>query len=254
VYLREKIRAELYRELKTEAMQQFFIRQRYKNPLIKPFTSPGALIEYLHDRENPNLKQKNAILGSLIAAHQKDKNPIWKPLLSIIFWPAIEWVFFRQRNPYTDNDDLFLEVYWAFCEVLWTYPVKKRPHKVASNLKFEVLNLICQQQKKNWQHQYISQLAQQTSRLLKDKILALSTPDITAWDKPKEEELTKEDYRKLLSSGAITETDYLLLVGTKVYGRSLKELAREHNLSYEAAKKRRQRAERAARGLKKNGP
>jgi len=44
----------------------------------------------------------------------------------------------------------------------------------------------------------------------------------------------------------------LLLVGTQVYGRSLAECARESGLSYEAAKKRQQRAIRAIGGLPRN--
>ena len=53
--------------------------------------------------------------------------------------------------------------------------------------------------------------------------------------------------RRHMEAGRITEFDYLLLVGTRVYRKPLAEYAREVGVSYEKAKKRRQRAERKLR-------
>ena len=49
--------------------------------------------------------------------------------------------------------------------------------------------------------------------------------------------------RAHMDAGRITEADFLLLVGTRVYGRSVANYARETGLGYQVAKKRRQRAE-----------
>ena len=46
-----------------------------------------------------------------------------------------------------------------------------------------------------------------------------------------------------MESGRITEVDFLLLVGTRVYGQSVADYSREAGLSYQLVKKRRQRAE-----------
>jgi hypothetical protein len=47
------------------------------------------------------------------------------------------------------------------------------------------------------------------------------------------------------AAGRIGDADFLLLVGIHVYGQSLADYARKAGLSYEAAKKRHQRAMRA---------
>jgi hypothetical protein len=54
-------------------------------------------------------------------------------------------------------------------------------------------------------------------------------------------------FRHHLDAGRIGEVDFNLLVGTRVYGKLLRECAEEAGLSYQAAKKRRQRAEAAIR-------
>jgi len=60
-----------------------------------------------------------------------------------------------------------------------------------------------------------------------------------------EEELNRQwrrrFFERLRDRGSLKEEDYLLLLGTEVYGRSLQNEARMMGLSYEAAKKRRQR-------------
>ncbi len=55
----------------------------------------------------------------------------------------------------------------------------------------------------------------------------------------------QERLREHLNAGRITEADFLLLIGTRVYGKSVADCARETGLDYQVAKKRRQRAEAA---------
>jgi hypothetical protein len=56
-----------------------------------------------------------------------------------------------------------------------------------------------------------------------------------------------ERLRQHMNAGRITEADFLLLVGTRVYGKSVADYAREAGMTYQVAKKRRQRAEAAIR-------
>jgi hypothetical protein len=61
------------------------------------------------------------------------------------------------------------------------------------------------------------------------------------------QELEIRRLREHQEAGRITEADYLLLVGTRVYGKPVVDYAREMGLAYQTAKKRRQRAEAAIR-------
>ena len=63
------------------------------------------------------------------------------------------------------------------------------------------------------------------------------------------QELEIRRLREHLEAGRITEADYLLLVGTRVYGTPVVDYAREKGLAYQAVKKRRQRVEAAIRGF-----
>jgi len=53
--------------------------------------------------------------------------------------------------------------------------------------------------------------------------------------------------RSHMKAGRISEADFHLIVGTRLYGKLVREYAAEAGISFEAAKKRRQRAEAAIR-------
>ena len=63
------------------------------------------------------------------------------------------------------------------------------------------------------------------------------------------QELEIRRLREHLEAGRITEADFLLLVGTRVYGKPVADYAREMGLDYQVGKKRRQRAEAAIRAF-----
>jgi hypothetical protein len=48
-----------------------------------------------------------------------------------------------------------------------------------------------------------------------------------------------------IAKGVLSESEYFLIVGTRIYGRHLKDVAARVGLNYQVAKKRRQRAEAA---------
>ena len=60
--------------------------------------------------------------------------------------------------------------------------------------------------------------------------------------------------RAHLAAGRLSEPDFFLLVGTRVYAGSLADYAREAGLDYQVAKKRRQRAEAALRRYERQSP
>ena len=68
------------------------------------------------------------------------------------------------------------------------------------------------------------------------------------------QEIEIERLREHLDAGRITEADFLLLIGTRVYGKSVADYAREAGLDYQVAKKRRQRAEAVIRRFEKEKP
>ena len=65
---------------------------------------------------------------------------------------------------------------------------------------------------------------------------------IAAFELREEKEPEVRELRTHLEAGRLSEGDFLLLVGTEVYGLSVADTARLAGLEYELAVKRRQRA------------
>ena len=74
---------------------------------------------------------------------------------------------------------------------------------------------------------------------------------VAAFELREAQELEIRRLREHVEAGRITEADYLLLVGTRVYGKPVADYAREKGLAYQAVKKRRQRVEAVIRGFEK---
>ena len=84
------------------------------------------------------------------------------------------------------------------------------------------------------------------------KVADLNGIDFEGIDRRIAQEAEIERLRDHLAAGRITEADFLLIVGTRVYGQSIPAYARAAGLKKEAAKKRRLRAEAAIRHYEKD--
>jgi hypothetical protein len=188
------------------------------------------------------------ILCAIFERHREDGDPAWRTILLLLHWHVLELIWSRARRLDDDGVARWANVEWVFLQVICRLDVRQRPEGVAR----KIFNDTCH----DLRALYRSERLEADAPWLQDDD---GNPiDISDWDRGFAEVDEAHDRAALLQlldglrrTGLLSEVDYLLLVGTEVYGRSLLECAAEAGLSYEAAKKRRQRAK-GAIGLSDN--
>ncbi len=192
--------------------------------------------------------QGDAILRAIFERHREDGDPAWRTILLLLHWHVLEIIWSRARRLDDDGEARWANVLWAFLKAVCRLDVRQRPEGIAR----KIFNDTCHDLRALYRRERFRAGAPWPEDDDGNPI------DIADWDRGFAEFDKAQDRADLLRrldqlrrSGHLPEVDYLLLVGTEVYNRSLQECANETGLSYEAAKKRRQRAK-GAIGLSDN--
>jgi hypothetical protein len=189
---------------------------------------------------------KDAVLLPIVQAHAEDHAPCWRTILLVIFWPGLESIWRRKRHWDSDPDALWANILWAFLQTVCRLDPSKRSSRLVQKVINDVFHRLHDEYRREWNRaarQTVTDPDELAGRDVEDKRGAAAA---TLWV---EQEARIAILKAHRAAGRISDTDFLLLVGTQVYGRSLAECARESGLSYEAAKKRQQRAIRGIGGL-----
>lgn len=203
-----------------------------------PAWLPGwpEVIEYL-DGLQPADPRKDCVLLPAFQQYQIDKDPSWFDVFTAIFWPSIEAVFTRKLGHYdTDPGELWVEVSSAFMQTVARLNVERRQDRIAPRVVNGIFHRLFEQYEPQW-------------RFRRRKWLMKNPPERRANDPAFEEfeiadlkETVCSEVREFSESGDIPRTDALILLGSLIYGTSIKDMARVDGVSYEVMKKRRQRA------------
>jgi len=253
-----------WEDLEREVLGREFgrcFKQRFQcEAAIARFDGPSTLIDFLHDPSG-DYAEKDAALRALLRAFQAGgpRRPALGAFLLVILRPSLKAIVGSKLPEFRDIEDLWADVCWAFLETAWCYPIERRPSRVASNLKLDTLNRLCAVQRERSQQQgalrELRHAARRETQRLESPPGDATTPETTAT--PGAEVTAEAVVRacaRAVQEGRISEVDRLLITMTRVYGRELKEFAREQRLPYEMAKKRRQRAERVVRDILQDRP
>jgi hypothetical protein len=191
----------------------------------------------------PTDPRKDEVLRPIIASHAADRNPRWRDVLLALFWSDLEKLLCIKRRWDPAEGELWRNVTWVFIEVLSRIDLKKRPERLAQKVLNDTSHHLHDEYRDAW-HRADQELVVEQDEIVE---LAGGAEDDTfaalAFREEREVEIRR--LRTHLEAGRITESDFVLLLGTRVYGKSVVEYAREVGLTFQAAKKRRQRAERA---------
>lgn len=188
---------------------------------------------------------KDDILRAIFQAHQNDQDPRWRTILLVIFWPALRSIFKQKARWDRDPEELWQNINWTFLRVIYRLDPRQRPYGLVQKVFNDTVRHL-------WDH-YRGQYAR-TNRedatdpeILAEVASAKDDIDYEAIGLRLAQEAEVRRLRGHLDSGRLTEEDFLLLVGTRVYGKSAAEYARENGLDSELMRKRRLRAEAAIR-------
>lgn len=251
---RDEVRTVLAKEMMSERIQIHFRKMRKKYEALMVFSSAGDALDMLTDK-SASYQIKDSTLLAYIKEYQATRIDACLVFLEAAMFPALDHLFCSKLRPGMNLDDFWSEIQWAFLKTVVSYPVDRRISRVARNLQLDTLNSICK-----WQR--IESMSWQTVKKIKTVFKgheteirngALNPWDLLVdpkpghdWDHDDAQDALRS-LSPLIEKGVLSKDDGYLLVGCHIYGKKLAALAKELGLTREAAKKRKQRAERAIR-------
>ncbi len=247
----ESIRKLLY-DLEKEILSKKFVKVyetiREKYPPIKSCLTPQDLIGYLHNQNNPDYQLNDEILSSLILEYQGhlETKSIGSYLI-VIFKPGLLKLFsqFRLRARQFSSlgeEDLWFQIVTLFLEELNQIDLSEDRTKITVKILGRLRNRL---------RDYFTGLfkeAHSEQEVGTRPEIASSLPG----------QIDSQEIipllKKLVKSGAISETDKYILLATEVYGKSMKDLSKDlEGISYVNIRQRKARAQRVIRAyLKKS--
>ena len=236
---KDKERKQLEQELHSIEYQSLLQRLQQEYPFYRDFSSwVDVLIFMRAGTSRDSLKDK--VLRPILTAHAQDNDYHWRTVLLVVFWPGLKSLCIRSRSWDWSSDELWANAVWAFFEGVCGLNLTKRSERLVQKLINDTAS--------NLKSQYRSEQERAAFEIPTDpellEYLAGGQEDFSlmAVDFLDEQDAQVRRFRQHLQAGLISNIDFDLLVGTFVYGRCLRECAEEAGLSYQAAKKRRQRA------------
>lgn len=212
-----------------------FRRWKMAEPALARFAGPERAIAFLWDR-NASPVEKDRVLVALLRLARTESSAARMVLQAMLpGLKALAAVFLKhgpdtESEPALERSELWQVLFLAMLERIRTYPLARRPRKIAANLVLDV------------KHVTLAELQRTRSgfqELPRDEPLepvAQSSPFAVAD--------VEEPMRRAVAAEAISAADAELLLQVDVDGVSLREAAARLGISYNAAKHRRQKARR----------
>ncbi len=252
-FSRKEIRAKIEEEVYSDAYGELLKRMQEGDALSPSFTSWREVVSFMH-KGSDNASVKDSILSSIFKAHRRNLDSRWRTVLLVIFWPALESIHWQKRRWDSDPDERWQNIVWTFLKVISNIDPEIRQRHFASKVFNDTVHHLCDEYRRSWKRaEWEISMDDET---IDDLAAENDVIDETPIEIAVAQKLYLDKLQKHLSDGTIQEADYLLLVGTRIYGKILADYARENGIGYQAAKKRRQRAEaqiRKADGKQKGG-
>jgi DNA-directed RNA polymerase specialized sigma24 family protein len=193
-----------------------------REPALAAFSTPQLVVRFLQ-RFDADLDAKDAALAALLRCTQTDPRAGRVVLQALL--PGLKRLAERLiREPRT-RDEVWSTLLSAAWERMHTYPLVRRPQRIAANLLLDTRLALRQEGER--------------ARRVGEPALADLPPRPRLLPYPPEQPL-----RRAVNAGAITAEEAELIAQTRIDGRPLVELAIEIGVQYDALRKRRERAER----------
>lgn len=236
--------ASLEQELRSEDYYALLMRLRQDESFFRRFETWEEVIAYMRAGTSRD-PAKDEILRPILRAHRDDQDHRWRAILLAIFWPGLLSIHRQKRHWDGDIDERWQNVTWTFLEVLCRIDVDRRPDRLVQKLFNDTVHRLYGEYRRKW-----SVTAAELPLEL-DDLNALSGGiddiDYSGIELRIAQAAEIRRLREHLDAGRISEPDFLLLVGTRVYGKSAAEYARETGMDSALARQRRFRAESAIR-------
>ena len=236
---KDKEREQLEQELHSIEYQSLLQQLQREYPFYSCFSTWNDVLIFMRKGTSCD-SLKDQILRPILAAHARNNDFYWRTILLVVFWPGLKSLCIRLQSWDWSSDELWANAVWAFFEGVCGLNLTKRSERLVQKLMNDTAS--------NLKSQHRSEQERAAFEIPTDpellEYLAGGVEDfgLMVLDFLDERDAQVRCFQKHLQAGLISNIDFDLLVGTFVYGRCLRECAEEAGLSYQAAKKRRQRA------------
>jgi len=194
------------------------------------FASLQEAVAFLRDSTNEDYHTKDALLRAFVEAYQAEGAPHRSAQLLLgALKPGLSHLFHQQAGqwPGLEDAELWGQIAASFLEVVSSYRLSRRPHRIAKNLLMDTLRRTLR-----WLHVHHGHRVPRRPR----RGTGDGAIDVTE---------AMPYVQALVRDGVVSGEDAAILLATRIVGDRLPALARQRGASYEAMRKRRQRAERA---------
>lgn len=243
---RDRDRERLEQQLQTDECRNLLQRLQKKEPFYREFGTWADVIAFMRRGTSVD-SRKDDVLRPIFEAHAKEEDPRWRAVLLAIFWPGLESIHFQKRGWDADPDERWQNITWTFLQVLWRVNVKRRPSRLVQKVFNDTVHYLHDEYRRIWNRTNREFTADPEA--IEALAGGVEGIDFASIDLRDAQEIEIERLREHTDAGRISEADLLLLIGTRVYGKSVADYAREVGMDYQVAKKRRQRAEAAIRRI-----
>lgn len=237
-------REQLEYELQADDYKQLLRDLQGKNLFLRQFKTWGEVVAFMRKGTSQD-PRKDEILRPIFEAHVEDGDSRWRTILLVIFWPGLESIHFKKYHwDPNDPDELWQNVVWTFLQIVCRFDVKRRPSRIVQKVYNDTIYYLHNTYRRSWVRMEFEVDIEQEEPF-RGLVGDLEGINFVALACREEKEAEIRRLREHMEAGRISEGDFFLLVGTKVYGKAVSDYAREVGLDYQVAKKRRQRAEAA---------
>jgi hypothetical protein len=205
----------------------------------RTFGSWGEVAAFMHAGTSDDPK-KDAILRAIALSREEDEHPLWSSALLRFFWPGLLTLFKKRWRWDPNPDELWQTIVAEFLEAVKRLDVRRRRERIASKLVNDTYSRVYRAYEPQWRRQEHERAVDPEK--IEPLMPGTTGIDLAAIELREVQEREIARYRAAFDAGVIGEEDFLLLVATCVYGKSVADYAREIGRSYQALKKKRQRA------------
>jgi len=240
---------QLLHELQQDDYQELLTGLQQTWRFLGRFGTWGDVVAFMRAGTSDD-PQKDKVLRPILHAHEQDGGHRWRTILLVIFWPGLRSLFWQKAHWDPNHHERWGRVIWTFLEVVCRLDLRQRSRRLVQKLINDTVYHLHRSYRKDWDEAEFA--PPMDPDLLEALAGGVEDPGFALFEARDAQEARIGRLRGHMDSGLISEGDFLLLTGTRVYGQPLADYVREHGLSYEAAKKRRQRAEAAIRRHERN--
>lgn len=237
-------RDQIAREVEGDKYRELLLQLQGTHSFLREFGTWGEVVNFMWDGTSDDPK-KDDVLHPILMAHAGDSDPRWRTILLLIFWPGLKSICIQRRGWEPEFDSLWSNAVWTFLHTVCIFNPEKNTQRIPQKLINGTIGRLSAEYRKirNRQAREIP-----TDPALMEYLAGgAEDPGFAGVDLYDEQKFMIRKFREHLDAGRITEGGFELLVGTLVYRKRLRECAEEAGLTYQTAKKRRQRAEAAIR-------